>query len=124
MLATSYSRVVHLRTDDSHRLQRTRCELVAVLHGFELTADSYADTGMSRGEFLRLLDDGRAGKFDVVIVDRASRLPKALDPIGRLAQAGLQLVTEDGVDQTVPAAQRYAEQVQQAADATGTLRLV
>lgn len=121
MRAVCYSRVANPRTDDSHALQGTRCVITAALHSVKVEA-SYQDTGMSRGEFLRLLDDLRAGSFDVVVVDRTCRLPLP-DAVERIVMAGGRLVSEDGVDTDVRARSRWDEQVRRMADEAGTLPL-
>lgn len=68
-----------------------------------LPADVYKDDNVSgyrdRGEgtdFARMLDDARAGKFDVLIVRKLDRLARSLSAIEALTAAKVQVVTTDG----------------------------
>lgn len=68
-----------------------------------LPADVYADDNVSgyrdRGDgtaFARMLDDARAGKFDVLIVRKLDRLARSLSAIEALTAARVQVVTTDG----------------------------
>ncbi|MEV8265446.1 recombinase family protein [Microbacterium sp. NPDC077057] len=68
-----------------------------------LPADVYADDNVSgyrdRGEgtaFARMLDDARAGKFDVLIVRKLDRLARSLSAIEALTAAKVSVVTTDG----------------------------
>lgn len=66
-------------------------------------ADVYKDDNVSgyrdRGEgtdFARMLDDARAGRFDVLIVRKLDRLARSLSAIEALTAAKVQVVTTDG----------------------------
>ncbi|WP_372469203.1 recombinase family protein [Microbacterium maritypicum] len=66
-------------------------------------ADIYADDNVSgyrdRGDgtaFARMLEDARAGKFDVLIVRKLDRLARSLSAIESLTAARVQVVTTDG----------------------------
>jgi site-specific DNA recombinase len=68
-----------------------------------LPAEVYSDDNVSgyrdRGEgtaFARMLDDARAGKFDVLIVRKLDRLARSLSAIEALTAARVQVVTTDG----------------------------
>ena len=112
MSAAIYTRCPHPVNDDSHTLQATRCQVVARQAGIAV-GEHYVDTGMSRGDFLRLLDAVQADEVDTVLVDRTSRFPTG--GLDRLAQLGVRVVSES-VDTGVPATRRFDEQVRQVVD--------
>lgn len=68
-----------------------------------IAGDVYADDNVSgyrdRGDgtaFARMLDDARAGRFDVLIVRKLDRLARSLSAIEALTAAKVQVVTTDG----------------------------
>lgn len=109
MMSTAlYTRVAHPRRDEGHEMQTRRAERVAEDHGLVLNGH-YADTGMSRGEFLRLLDAIRSGQVDTVVA--VCPLPPNIDALTRLIAAGGRLVTESTDSDDRPA-DLFQEQVE------------
>jgi DNA invertase Pin-like site-specific DNA recombinase len=85
------------------------CRVQAALRGFEVVA-VYEDDNVSgykpRGEgtaFARMLDDGRAGRFDVLIVRKLDRLGRSLSALEQLRHARIDTISTDGaLDLTSP----------------------
>lgn len=84
------------------RRQVEACQQLADARDYVVVA-TYEDDSVSgyrdRGEgtaFARLLDDARAGRFDVLIVRKLDRLGRSLSALEALNAARVQVVTTDG----------------------------
>ncbi|NLA09521.1 MAG: recombinase family protein [Microbacteriaceae bacterium] len=82
--------------------QIAACRALAESREYEVVAE-YVDDNVSgykaRGEgtgFARLLDDARAGRFDVLIVRKLDRLGRSLSALEALTAARVNTVTTDG----------------------------
>lgn len=82
--------------------QIEKCRELASLREYDV-AEVYADDNVSgyrdRGDgtaFARMLDDARAGRFDVLVVRKLDRLARSLSAIEALTAAKVQVVTTDG----------------------------
>lgn len=82
--------------------QIEKCRELAALREYDV-AEVYADDNVSgyrdRGDgtaFARMLDDARAGRFDVLVVRKLDRLARSLSAIEALTAAKVQVVTTDG----------------------------
>src|SRR5262245_4906533 len=106
--AVCYYRMSDDRQENSIERQRSQVEPYAAVSGYRVVS-TYTDLGISgdeiakRPQFRRMLDDARAGKFDVILVDQKSRFGR-FDAITYgyvvhpLREAGIKLVSvADGV---------------------------
>lgn len=90
--------------DDSEGIgrQMEACRALASSRDYAIV-ETYTDDGVSgyreRGQgtaFARMLDDARAGRFDVLIVRKLDRLARSLAALEALTAAKVQVVTTDG----------------------------
>lgn len=90
--------------DDSEGIgrQMEACRALAAARDYAIV-ETYTDDGVSgyreRGQgtaFARMLDDARAGRFDVLIVRKLDRLARSLAALEALTAAKVQVVTTDG----------------------------
>lgn len=90
--------------DDSEGIGRQveACRALASSRDYSVV-ETYTDDGVSgyreRGQgtaFARMLDDARAGRFDVLIVRKLDRLARSLAALEALTAAKVQVVTTDG----------------------------
>lgn len=91
-----------VQADERLAEQVKACVALATARDYEVTK-VYEDNSVSgykaRGEgtaFARMLDDARAGRFDVLIVRKLDRLARSLSAIEALTAARVQVVTTDG----------------------------
>lgn len=97
------------------RRQVEACQQLADARDY-LVVETYTDDSVSgykaRGEgtaFSRMLEDARAGKFDVLIVRKLDRLGRSLAALEALNAARVQVVTTDGeLDLTTPSGRLVA----------------
>ncbi len=101
MRAAIYARQ-SVAADERLADQIDACEHLAAARRYEI-AGVYSDNNVSgykaRGEgteFARMLDDARAGRFDVLIVRKLDRLGRSLSALEALTLARVQVVTSDG----------------------------
>lgn len=103
--------------DDSEGIgrQMEACRALASSRDYAIV-ETYTDDGVSgyreRGQgtaFARMLEDARAGRFDVLIVRKLDRLARSLAALEALTAAKVQVVTTDGeVDLTTAAGRLVA----------------
>ena len=91
-----------VEADERLAAQTEACAHLAAARGYDVV-ETYSDNNVSgykaRGEgtaFARMLDDARAGRFDVLIVRKLDRLGRSLAALEALTAARVDVVTSDG----------------------------
>jgi DNA invertase Pin-like site-specific DNA recombinase len=101
--AAAYLRVARTNNEQSIQRQRKSIQHYAFLHGFKIV-EEYIDRGVSglnynRIQLQRLFCDARAGLFQVVIAEDASRYSRQtsnFEPFKALLDGGIQIHSTNG----------------------------